>query len=55
MKTLDQRIRLLMKESGLGVSEIAAIAGVKPPSGKYPPAKPGALICEPLKAAIWGR
>jgi transcriptional regulator with XRE-family HTH domain len=32
MKTLDQRIRLLMKESGLGVSEIAAIAGVKPPS-----------------------
>jgi hypothetical protein len=23
--------------------------------GKYPPAKPGALICEPLKAAIRGR
>jgi len=23
--------------------------------GKYPPAKPGALVCEPLKAAIRGR
>jgi hypothetical protein len=23
--------------------------------GKYPPAKPGALGCEPLKAADWGR
>ena len=22
---------------------------------KYPPAKPGALRCEPLKAADWGR
>jgi hypothetical protein len=21
----------------------------------YPPAEPGALICEPLKAAVWGR
>ena len=24
-------------------------------SSKYPPAKPGALSCEPLKAAIRGR
>jgi len=23
--------------------------------GKYPPAEPGALMCEPLKAAWWGR
>jgi len=25
------------------------------PDSKYPPAKPGALVCEPLKAAIRGR
>jgi hypothetical protein len=23
--------------------------------GKYPPAEPGALDCEPLEAAVWGR
>jgi hypothetical protein len=22
---------------------------------KYPPAEPGALKCEPLEAAVWGR
>lgn len=32
MKTLGERIRLIMDESGLGVTEIAAIAGIKPPS-----------------------
>ena len=25
------------------------------PSSKYPPAEPGALDCEPLEAAVWGR
>ena len=25
------------------------------PSGKYPPEESGALECEPLKAALWGR
>ncbi len=25
------------------------------PRGKYPPAEPRALLCEPLKAAEWGR
>jgi len=25
------------------------------PASKYPPAKPGALGFEPLKAALWGR
>ena len=29
--------------------------GTQLPPGKYPPAEPGALICEPLKAAIGGR
>jgi WD40 repeat protein len=24
-------------------------------ASKYPPAEPGALVCEPLKAAMWGR
>lgn len=24
-------------------------------ASKYPPAQPGALGCEPLKAAMWGR
>jgi hypothetical protein len=30
----------------------AGFAGVVPTPGKYPPAKPGALVCEPLKAAV---
>jgi RHS repeat-associated protein len=39
-------------------AEIARRQGVNIRSidySKYPPAKPGALSCEPLKAALWGR
>ena len=39
-----------------GVSEVLLFCKtLKPFVGKYPPAKPGALRCEPLKAARRGR
>ncbi len=33
------------------LTELANLYG----TGKYPPAEPGALVCEPLKAANQGR
>jgi hypothetical protein len=39
----------------LGIREIVLLDDNTGPQGKYPPAEPGALDCEPLKAAIWGR
>jgi len=38
------------------VVRLSVSAGHKvvPAASKYPPAKPGALCCEPLKAAIGG-
>jgi hypothetical protein len=37
-----------------GVPGTLLPSGIIDPS-KYPPAKPGALVCEPLKAALRGR
>jgi hypothetical protein len=33
----------------------AAAVAIKMPTSKYPPAEPGALGCEPLKAAVRDR
>lgn len=42
-----------IRASSLDATGLALHYGL--PESKYPPAKPGALIGEPLKAAIWGR
>jgi hypothetical protein len=48
-----------LEARGENASNQKSIASVPNPSEwkvcKYPPAKPGALICEPLKAAVRGR
>jgi len=42
--------------NGFVASDLASIVDSKQiTNSKYPPAKPGALFMEPLKAAFWGR
>ena len=43
-RLVSNRIQQLMSKSGAQASQKI--------ESKYPPAKPGALVCEPLKAAI---
>ena len=55
VKSFDEFLERRFPESRRKAYYLMSIHEHLPPQGKYPPAEPGALVCEPLKAAVRGR
>lgn len=55
MKINSNVFMALLLGLSFGANSHAAVFGFDCITSKYPPAEPGALVCEPLKAANQGR